>query len=139
MKPSKSMLRAQKIIYAQEVSQAIKRSALVLYQHELERTDLRTSKLFTPARALCNTLKWIEQQKEKRHMKRLTPTQRQIIILLAVEGLNQKQIAYRLKRDRGTIKMHFAQIRRQLGVVSMYQAVAVAVQRGWIVAPKVDD
>jgi DNA-binding NarL/FixJ family response regulator len=79
----------------------------------------------------------IEQQKAKRNMKRLTPTQRQIIMLLAVEGLNQKQIAYRLKQDRGTIKMHFAQIRRQLGVVSMYQAVAV--QRGWIVAPKVDD
>ena len=132
------MLRAQSIIYEQDAPQAIKRSAMVLYQHELGRIDSRTSKLFTPARALSNTLKWIEQQKAKRTMKRLTPMQRQIVYLLAVEGLNQKQIAYQLKRDRGTIKMHFAQIRRQLGVVSMYQAVAVAVQRGWIVAPNVD-
>jgi DNA-binding NarL/FixJ family response regulator len=133
------MMRAKQVIEEQDAPQSIKRSAWVLYQHELERIDPATTKPFSSRRALANTLKWIALQAAKRKMKRLTPMQRQIIYLLAVEGLSQKQIANRLKRDRGTIKLRFAQIRQQFGMVSMYQVVALAVERGWIDGPKVDD
>ena len=133
----KSIERAKKIIFEQKAPLAVRRSAWRLYQHEINRINPATSRLFTPQKALSNILRWIAERQSRR--RRLTPTQMQIVHLLAREGLNQKQIAGRLKRRERTIKMHFARMREQLGVDSMYQVVAVAVQRGWIKAPKLED
>lgn len=138
MKLSKSLLRARQIINEQDAPLSVRRSAFVLYCHELERMDPATGKLFTPRKALANVMKWIAQQKARRKMKRLRPMERQIVQLLAT-GKTQKQIAVLLKRTRGTIIVRSAEMRKRLGVVSMYQVVAVAVERGWIDAPKLDD
>lgn len=139
MKLSKSMTQAKQTIFEQDAPLAVRRSAWVLYQHELTRIDPSTSKLYTPRRALANTRRWMAEQKERRKRKRPTPMQRQILYLLVVEGLSQKQIAYRLRRTDRVIKMHFSQMRVQMGLKSLHQVVAVAVERGWIDAPKLED
>lgn len=130
------MTKAQQVIFEQDVPSAVRRSAWLLYQHELSRINPVTCKPFSSQKALSNILRWISEQKSKR--RRLTPMQRQILYLLAVEGLSQKEIAHRLGRDRGTIKLRFAQIRQRLGVTSMYQVVVLAVQHGWIRLPQVE-
>jgi DNA-binding NarL/FixJ family response regulator len=139
MKPSKTIVQAKQIIFSQDVPLLIKRSAWVLFQHELEKTNPATSKAFTQAKALLNTLNWITQQKKRQDdgLKNLTPTEKKIIQLLVVQGLTQKEIALQLEREYITVKRHLANIRRKVGVASMYQVVAVAVERGWVSAPKI--
>ena len=136
------MQEAKQTIYAQEeMSLSIKRSAWTLFQHELGHINPATSKPYTPRKALSNVLKWMALQKARQDeaLKNLTPTQRKLIYFLVVEGLTQKQMALRMDRELVTIKQHFAQIRTKLGVESLYQVVAVAVERGWVNAPKGHD
>ena len=134
-------MRARLIIYEQEAPLSLKRSAFVLYQHEIERVDPDTSKKFTSQKALSNVIKWMTWQKARHDeaIQALTPTQKKLLYLLVVEGLTQKQMALILDRDFETIRHHFKMIKRRMGVSSLYQVVAVAVERGWINAPKMDD
>lgn len=132
------MEEARKIINQQEVPLSIKRSAWILFQHELIRINPVTSKPFTPRRALSNVLKWMAGQKAKQNLKKLTPTEQRLVRLL-VEGLTQKQMALELGCDPVTVKRHFAQIRRKMDLYSTYQVVAVAVERGWVNAPRIDE
>jgi DNA-binding NarL/FixJ family response regulator len=136
------MQQAQQIINSQsDMSLGIKRSAWLLFQHELGKTNPATSKPFTVRRALSNTLKWMRQQKARQDaaLQQLTPTQRTIIRLVVEEGLTQKEVALRLGRELVTIKKHVAEIRSRMGVSSLYQVVAVAVERGWVNTPKLDN
>lgn len=123
---------AMSMIFSQDVQIAVRKTAWLLYQHEIGRhnnTDL----------ALRSTLEWIEQQKAKQQMKRLSPLQKQIVYLMAVEGLTRKQIAERTNRSMRTIEIRCRQIRKRLGLTSMYQVIALAVHRGWVGPPVVDD
>jgi hypothetical protein len=65
--------------------------------------------------------------------------QRKLTHLLVEEALTQKEMALRLDREMVTIKRHFRQIGEQMGVGSMYQVVAVAVERGWVKVPKLEE
>lgn len=135
------MIRAKLIIYEQEAPLSIKRSAFGLYEHELDRIDPATSKPFTSRKALANVLRWIAWQKARHDAddKTLTLRQRQLLYLLVVEGLTQKEMALALKISEKTIKRHFENIRQRIGVDSTYQVVALAVEHGWVNAPKLDD
>jgi len=131
------MTKAKQIIYSQTLSLSIKRSAWILFRHELISVDPKTGRLFTRRKALANVLKWARAQKSRLDagLKQLSPMQMKIVEMLVVEGLTQKQMALRLKRDPSTIKHHCERIRKKVGVASMYQVVAVAVDQGWVTAP----
>lgn len=58
------------------------------------------------------------------------------VLGLLVEGKTQDQIALDLGLSRDTIKQRCKRIKQDLGVQSLYQAVAVAVSNGWVQAPK---
>jgi DNA-binding NarL/FixJ family response regulator len=139
MRSSKILREARSTIYAQEIPLSIKHSAWVLFQHELNKLNPATAKPFTIKRALSNTLEWMEHQKERRQtaLKTLTPMQKKIVRMLVEEGLTQKQISLNLHKGSTTIKHHLRQIRMKVGVASMYQVVAVAVELGWVSAPPV--
>lgn len=128
---------AKQTIYSQEdIPLSIKRSALRLFKHEIEKENP-----LTPRKALSNVLKWMALQKSRQGegLKRLTPTHKKILQLLATEGLTHRQIAARLGNTPRMIKWHYAEIRKHLRVDSMHQAVAIAVFEGWISLPPVDD
>lgn len=139
MSPSKKgMVKARQVIYSQTMSLSIKRSAWILFGHELSRIDPKTGRLFTRRKALANVLKWASAQQSRLDtgLKQLSPMQIKIVEMLVMEGLTQKQIALRLKRDPNTIKHHCERIRKKVGVESLYQVVAVAVDQGWVTAPQ---
>lgn len=133
------MRQAQQIINSQaDTSRGIKRSAWLLFRHELTRTNPSTAKPFTVNRALSNVLKWMAGQKAMQNFRELTPREREILAMI-VEGLTQNQIALELGCKRVTVKAHLTQIRQKVGAVSTYQLVAIAVERGWVQAPRVDE
>ena len=122
------------VIFSQDIQLSIRKSAWILYQHEIG-GDNKVDK----QKALAKILMWIEQQRAKQQMKRLSPLQKQIVYLMAVEGLTRKQIAERTNRSKRTIELRCKQIRKRLGLASMYQVVAFAVHRGWVGPPMVED
>jgi DNA-binding NarL/FixJ family response regulator len=65
----------------------------------------------------------------------LTPIQKTILQLIVINGFTQDQVALEIRRSRDNVKKHCIQIRKKLGVTSLYQAVAVAIEKGWIAAP----
>ena len=83
----------------------------------------------------------MEHQKKRKvaALKKLTPMQNKIVHMLVEEGLTQKQISLNLNKGSTTIKHHLRQIRMKVGVASMYQVVAVAVELGWVSAPPVQE
>ena len=131
------MTKARQTIHAQETPRSIKHSAWYLFRHQLADIDPLTS--VEIKQALAHTLAWMQEQKARQEaaLKRLTPMQNKILHLLVEEGLTQKQMALRLNRKRSVIQHHYAQIRLKMGVPSMYQAVAVAVESGWVNAPHI--
>lgn len=141
MRPSKILKEAKATIYEQEMPLSIKRSAWELFQHELQNTNPATSKIFTPRKALSNTLKWMTQQKKRQvaALKKLTPMQKKILRMLVEEGLTQKQMTLRLQRSPTAIKHHMSQMKIKVGLGSLYQVVAVAVELGWVSAPSVQE
>lgn len=58
------------------------------------------------------------------------------LLRLLVEGKTRGQIATELGFSPLTIKRRCRKARDFLGVETMYQAIAVAVARGWVPAPK---
>lgn len=140
MSPSKkSMTKARQIIYSQAMSLSIKRSAWILFRHNLTQIDPKTGRLFTRRKALANVLKWSSAQQSRLDtgLRQLSPMQIKIVEMLVRDGLTQKQIALQLHRDPDTIKHHCERIRKKVGVESLYQVVAVAVDQGWVTAPQV--
>ena len=71
-------------------------------------------------------------------MKEPTPTQRLYLQLLA-DGLSQKQMACKLGKSMGTIKLSFRKVRDRLGLQSNYQVIALAVSRGWVKVPPFEE
>lgn len=65
----------------------------------------------------------------------LTPIQERVLYLIVYEGMTQEQAAIELHRSRETVKRYCINLRKQLGVDSFYQVVAIAVSKGWISAP----
>jgi DNA-binding NarL/FixJ family response regulator len=59
----------------------------------------------------------------------LTPRETEVLALVA-DGLSNKEIADRLGRASGTIKIHIENILDKLGAVDRTQAVTIAIQRG---------
>lgn len=64
-------------------------------------------------------------------MKEPTKTQR-LYIQLLVDGYSQKQIAAKLGKSRKTIEVCLHKVRRNFGLQSNYQVVALAVSWGWV-------
>jgi Response regulator containing a CheY-like receiver domain and an HTH DNA-binding domain len=136
------MQEAKQTIYSQEdMPLSVKRSAWALFQHELGRINPATQKPFTARKALANVLKWMALQRvrQREGLKYLPPMHRKILQLMVNDGLTQKQIALRLGKAERTVKRYCIEIRELVQVDSIYQAIAVAVELGWISAPKTDD
>lgn len=128
---------ARETIYAQDALLSVKRSAWVLYQHQLMQINPRTKKHYTHRKALSNVLRWMALLKKRGNMSQiqLTPTQKKILRLLVMEGLTRKEIALRLARKPVTIDWHMKQIINRLGVNSTYQVIALAVEYGLVGVP----
>ena len=139
MKPSPP--NAKQTIYGQEVSLAVRHSAWFLFQHQLSTINPRTERRFTYNKALSNTLDWLSEQKarEDAALNQLTTLQKQIMRLLVEEELTQKEMALKLGCSREAIKHNYRRIKRKLGVVSMYRAAAIAMERGWVNASQVEE
>jgi DNA-binding NarL/FixJ family response regulator len=128
---------ARETIYTQDALLSVKRSAFALYQHELTQINPLTHRHYTPRQALKNILRWMALQRKRGDMYQiqLTPTQ-QKILQMYVEGLSRRQIAYRLNKTERTIQFHCAEIRTRLGLNTLHQVVAVAVEYGLVAAPQ---
>ena len=134
-----SIEEAHDSIFALEnVSLGIKRSAWMLIQHEISRTDPATGRPYTARRALRNVERWIAGQQARSMIIHLTPAELRIVKLL-VEGLTLKQVALEAGISFRVVKRHMQNVRRKTGTVSMYQVIAVAVDRGWVRAPRLDE
>ena len=59
----------------------------------------------------------------------LTPRETEVLTLVA-DGLGNRDIADRLDRSSGTIKIHIENILAKLGAADRTQAVTIAIQRG---------
>jgi DNA-binding NarL/FixJ family response regulator len=132
--------RAKEIIFAQEALLSIKRSAWVLYQHEVTQVNPLTKRRYTPRQALRNVLRWMAIQKKRGTMSRIefTSIQTTILQLLVVEGLTYKEIALQQGVKLGTIMDHMARIRAKMGLRSTHQVVAVVVEYGLVGVPRLE-
>lgn len=70
------------------------------------------------------------QAQARQTVERLTPRQREVLLLMAGGHLN-KQIAFELRLSERTIKMHRAALLRALGVETTADAIRVAVEAGY--------
>lgn len=133
-----SLERARETIYTQDALLSVKRSAWALYQYEMKRINPRTQRRFTRRQALANILRWMSIQKNRGKMStvQLSPTQKRIVGLIASEGLTRKQVASRLNMSENTLKTHLNRIKHSIGVSSLHQVVAIAVEYGWACAPQ---
>jgi DNA-binding NarL/FixJ family response regulator len=66
-----------------------------------------------------------------RHTERLTPREREIVVLLAA-GLSNREIGERLGIAERTVKFHVGEILARLGAANRAQAVAIAQARGLV-------
>lgn len=133
------MQQARQIINSQaDTSLGIKRSAWILFQHEVSRIDPQTGRLYTARWALQNVLRWMAGQRARDLAVRLTPAELRILRLL-VEGLTLKQIALEIGVSFETVKRHTRKVRHKTGAETLYQAIAVVVDRGWLRAPRTNE
>lgn len=129
-----TLQQARQIIESQEnVPLGVKRSACFLFEHEMKKSHHPT-----PRQALHNVLRWMDEQRRQNMIIHLTPAELRIVMLL-VEGLTLKQISLEIGTSFRSVKRHMQNVRRKTGTVSMYQVIAVAVDRGWVRAPRVND
>lgn len=134
-KPSPFMAKAEKVIFSQQgLLMAVRRTAWFLFCHEMTRKDPATGTLYTPRKALSNTLRWMDEQAEFMERVKQEPTQlqRRMLQMLA-NGMSGKQIAYKLGIHEKTIRTYFRRLKAKLGVETMYQVVGISVKMGWIV------
>lgn len=65
------------------------------------------------------------------------PTRLQLRILqMLVDGMTQKEIAFKLDRNHRTIRTHFHRLKHRLNAVSLFQVIALSTARGWIIPPR---
>ena len=128
LQSSVTIEEAKERIFAQEAPLNLRRSALLLFEHE--RTKAEPNPV---AAALSNVLRWMSerQTKQKRARMMLTPLEHKMIQML-VDGLPQQKVAEELDINVRNAKRHFANVRRRLNVKTMYQAVALCVSYGWV-------
>ncbi len=69
--------------------------------------------------------------KSQRAIEQLTPREREVLQMLA-DGLNDKEIAERLHVSTGTVRNHFTNIFKKLGVHSRLQALVFALRHGFV-------
>jgi DNA-binding NarL/FixJ family response regulator len=124
--PSVTIEKAKERIFSREAPLGIRRSALLLF-------DIETRKRIPLDTSLSNVLRWMDGclEKQKRAQTMLTPLEKRILQML-VDGFTQQKVAEELGRNVRNTKRHFANIRRRLGVKTMYQAVALCVSYGWV-------
>lgn len=54
------------------------------------------------------------------------------MLQLLANGLSEKQIAHKLGKNVSTTRVQIMRMRTRLGMNTLYQLVAVAVEEGWI-------
>ncbi len=89
------------------------------------------------ARQALNEAKELSVSLETRASKsplRLSPRETQVLTLVA-EGLTNKEIAYRLGISDRTVQYHMNSIFNKTTTQSRTEAVALALQKGWISLP----
>jgi DNA-binding NarL/FixJ family response regulator len=124
---------AREMIFAQPLPLGVRRSAWWLYLHELSRLDPATGRNYTRHRAIKNVLGWMREQQVLIERMKQHPTQTQLLLLqMLADGKTQKEIAFELGKNYGTLALHFMHLRRRLGVETLYQVVAISVKRGWV-------
>ncbi len=125
--------QAKGTIYDQPLPLRVRETAWWLYQYELRRIDPATKKPYAPHKALEHTLKWMYEQLLLIESQKLRPNdkQRRMLQMLA-EGMSEKQIAHALGMSASTARATFLRLRTRLGMQSMYQLMAHAVQRKWV-------
>lgn len=117
------------IIHARlDVSKKVRRSAWELYQYEIAKMPRR------PSQVLKRVLRWMDDQRTKEAQRRLEPTirERHLLHLFVVRGMTMKEIALITGNNVSAIKWHFKRMRDRLGDMTLYQFVAISVDRGWV-------
>lgn len=125
-------LNAQKTIYARkDVPVRVRDSAWMLFLHELEKATDEQSLLEA-------VLAWLDEQRKMEARRRMEPStmERKMLAMLACDGLTMKEIAGRTGRALNTTKHRFLRMRRRYGNLTMYQLVALSVERGWVTISK---
>lgn len=127
-----TIIKAKKVIFEQEIPLPIKKSGWRLFR-------LETEKGSSPKKALDNILAWmlIQSEKEAREKIKVSTIQKKLLYLIIVEGFTRSQAALHLDRSPETVKQYCITLRKQLGVDSFYQVVAIAIERGWVPPPSV--
>lgn len=129
-RPRVTRTSARQTIFSQPgFSQAVKRSAWRLFEHEIDCKGQHA----TLQAALGNVLRWMDDQAKKTARSRHKPStiDRQMLQEL-VNGKTQKQIAYRFGFKLKTVHVRFWRLRERLGVETMYQVIALCVKQGWV-------
>lgn len=130
---------ARTVIFSQKAPLPVRRSAWILYLHELERINPDTGCPYTLRRALDNILRWLAQQKRMSKIIHLTPMQKSILYLLVNQGLTQQQIASRLDRSYVSVRIRLAEIKQKLDADTVVQAAARAVELGLVNTSRMEE
>ena len=87
-----------------------------------------------PSQVLKRVLRWMDDQHTKEAQRRLEPTirERHLLHLFVVRGMTMKEIALITGNNVSAIKWHFKRMRDRLGDMTLYQFVAISVDRGWV-------
>src|SRR5512139_3027236 len=119
--PPSAIDEAMETIFAQQgLLLCIRRTAWWLFQHEMKRTDPATGRMYTPWKALDNTLKWMAEQCQMLERVKQEPTQMQRRLLqMLADGKSQKQIALELGVDARSVRVRFAKLRSRMGAESL--------------------
>ena len=132
-KSSVSLEDAKARIISQDVPRNLRRSAVLLFEHECQSIDPDTGKRYSKAKALSNVLKWMYDCKMKQDRISHMPTPIQLRRLqMLIDGMSHKQIAVTDQITLDGIKQNFKRMRRRLKVKTIYQAIAISVSYGWL-------
>jgi len=122
--------QAKETIFTQPVPAGVKQSAWWLYQHEMGKIQPTP---YTTEKVLTDVLLWMDEQRLLIETLKMTPTQEQRRMLqMLAEGMSQKQIAHALGANARTTRVLFMRMRDRLGMHTLYQLMATAVEKGWV-------
>lgn len=121
--------QARDLIFSRkDVPVRVRSCAWWLYGHELEKAPHLGESV------LAAVLRWMDEQRLLEARRRLEPNplELRLLRLLICDGLTIKQIALQTGRRTGTMRLRFKRMRERLGDLTMYQLVALSVERGWV-------